>query len=88
MMYDQHTPTDPAGPIASQQWIEDSADKLFAQMDASKVILGIGNYCYDWPININKQGRITGSGLGRELLYGPALNIAREFRHAYLYGRG
>ncbi|HEY3418039.1 MAG TPA: glycosyl hydrolase family 18 protein, partial [Armatimonadota bacterium] len=78
MQYDEHADTDPPGPIASQPWLEDTADELFAQMDSSKVILGIGNYCYDWPADIDAAGNIHGKGRGQELLLGAALTKARD----------
>ncbi len=78
MLYDQHTPQDEPGPIASQNWIEDAADAAFKDLDANKVILGLGNYAYDWPIKLDKKGDMEKSGTGRELMDGPALNIARQ----------
>jgi len=78
MQYDEHTPDDDPGPIAGQDWIEKTADKTFEQMDPDKTILGIGNYCYDWPVATNAQGRITTAHAGRELSLGSALNIARQ----------
>lgn len=78
MLYDQHTPDGDPGPIASQEWIEQSADRLFKLMDDPKVILGLGNYCYDWPVRISESGDITRIAPGRELPLGAALHIARE----------
>jgi len=78
MLYDQHTPSGDPGPIAGQDWIEQSAEMLFDKLDSSKVILGLGNYCYDWPVTIDKDGNMHRAGAGRELLMGPALNIANE----------
>jgi len=78
MLYDQHTPSDDPGPIAGQAWFEEMANKRMAGMDPAKVVLGLGNYCYDWPINIDAQGNITRTGAGQELQIGPALNLARE----------
>lgn len=76
MLYDQHSLQDPPGPIASQTWIEERADKLFRVMDSSKVVIGLGNYGYDWPIKFNAQGYISDAGPARSLQLGPALNIA------------
>jgi cellulose synthase/poly-beta-1,6-N-acetylglucosamine synthase-like glycosyltransferase/peptidoglycan/xylan/chitin deacetylase (PgdA/CDA1 family)/spore germination protein YaaH len=78
MQYDQHTPTDPPGPIAGQDWLEQTAQTLFDQIDSSKVILGIGNYSYDWPVKLDANGAMTPDGAGREIQLGSALNIARQ----------
>jgi len=80
MLYDQHTPADTPGPIAAQSWIEDAADTMFRNMDTSKVIIGLGNYCYDWPITLDQNGNMQRAGAGRELLLGSALNIAKQAR--------
>ena len=56
MMYDQHSTGGDPGPIASQEWIEQIADKRFANLDSSKVVLGLENRYYDWPIKWNSDG--------------------------------
>ena len=80
MLYDQHTPEGAPGPIASQDWIEGVADNLFTvkNLDPAKVILGLGNYCYEWPMHLDKNDDVVADGPGREMLLGPALNIARQ----------
>lgn len=48
MDYDQHTPSDAAGPIAGQKWFVDQLKQATAKLPADKVIVAIGNYAYDW----------------------------------------
>lgn len=80
MLYDNTTMYGDAGPIASEQWIEDMADRLFAKIDSSKVVLGLGNYCYDWPVELDSNGDIVKtytSGSAAPSI-GEALGIARD----------
>lgn len=56
MLYDESNVFSDPGPIAGQDWIEDVADKVFSRMDSEKVVLGIGNYCYDWKFKYNSYG--------------------------------
>jgi cellulose synthase/poly-beta-1,6-N-acetylglucosamine synthase-like glycosyltransferase/peptidoglycan/xylan/chitin deacetylase (PgdA/CDA1 family)/spore germination protein YaaH len=60
MLYNEHqnTPKGNPGTIASQPWVEDMAENIFEKMDSSKVVLGVGNYCYDWPILHDAHGDI------------------------------
>ncbi len=48
MLYDEHETTGGAGPIASQAWFERQARLIFSQVEADKVVLGLGSYGYDW----------------------------------------
>lgn len=78
MLYDQHTPGDDPGPIASQKWVEDVAERVFSKMDSSKVILGLDNRCYDWPVKYDKEGVPHSIGTAKPTLLGDALRIANE----------
>ena len=81
MLYDQHVPSGVPGPIASQIWLEQTAENLFSKMDSQKVVLGIANYCYDWQVKLDAQGNIKldeygqmiSSTVGEKLLMGAAL---------------
>lgn len=44
--YDEHTDT--PGPLASQGWFESVLDAKFANVDGSRIIVGIGSYGEDW----------------------------------------
>ena len=48
MLYDQHGSDTPAGPIAAQNWYAQELAGFMAQVPASRVVLGVGNYAYDW----------------------------------------
>lgn len=50
MLYDQHSDGTDAGPIASQDWFASELRSVIAQVPASKVVLGLGNYGYDWTV--------------------------------------
>jgi len=49
MAYDQHYRTGPAGPVASINWVENVVKYAVNQVPASKIVLGIPSYGYDWP---------------------------------------
>ncbi|MEN6372894.1 MAG: polysaccharide deacetylase family protein [Armatimonadota bacterium] len=78
MFYDQHWATGEPGPIASQAWIENIAEKVFQRVDGHKVILGLANYCYDWPVKYDKNGNLKAAGPAQAIGLGPALAIARD----------
>jgi spore germination protein YaaH len=48
MDYDEHSPGDKAGPIASQAWFVNNLRSALLQVPAEKAIVAIGNYAYDW----------------------------------------
>ncbi len=48
MLYDEHDPSDDPGPIASQGWFEHHMQRVLARVPADKLILGIGQYGYEW----------------------------------------
>jgi len=49
MNYDFHYPSSPPGPIAAQDWFIRNIENLLKVVPASKVVMGIANYGYDWP---------------------------------------
>lgn len=51
MAYDQHSDQSNAGDISHQEWVEEKLDDICSKMDASKVILALACYGYDWPKN-------------------------------------
>src|SRR5712664_2312853 len=51
MNYDQHWLTSPPGPIAAQDWFVENLRQVFDVVPPQKVIVGIANYAYDWPLN-------------------------------------
>ncbi|HWD39654.1 MAG TPA: polysaccharide deacetylase family protein, partial [Fimbriimonas sp.] len=48
MAYDEHSEDDVQGPIASIAWSENLVEKVLATVPNNKLVLGIGNYAYDW----------------------------------------
>jgi peptidoglycan-N-acetylglucosamine deacetylase len=48
MAYDEHEPSGPAGPIASQLWFARSVADAARGIPASKIVVAIGSYAYDW----------------------------------------
>ena len=47
--YDQHWLTSDPGPIAAQDWFVRNLDAVKKLVPPQKIIMGIANYCYDWP---------------------------------------
>src|SRR5712664_3872680 len=56
MNYDQHWLTSPPGPIAAQDWFVENLRQVFDVVPPQKIIVGIANYAYDWPVN-SKNGK-------------------------------
>ncbi len=50
MNYDQHWPTSPAGPIVAQDWYTRNLGKIIEIVPPEKIVMGIANYAYDWPV--------------------------------------
>ena len=48
MTYDEHCPPGGAGPIAGLPWVTKVVNFAITQMPASKILLGIAAYGYDW----------------------------------------
>ncbi|MBS2040487.1 glycosyltransferase [bacterium] len=48
MAYDRHAAEDPPGPIAPVEWCQQVLQKALTRFPAQRLVLGIGNYGYDW----------------------------------------
>ena len=48
MNYDEHSPGDAPGPVASQSWFVTNLETALRQVPPDKAIVAIGNYAYDW----------------------------------------
>ena len=68
--FDEHSSLTKSGSICSQKWIEENVDRLARNVPASKIILDIADYGYDW------SSKITDST--ETLTYQQALVTARE----------
>ena len=69
MLYDEHDPSDEPGPIASQGWFEHHMQRVLARVPADKLILGIGQYGYEWSDT---------SDSAIELTYQDVMQLARD----------
>src|SRR5208282_850194 len=50
MNYDQHWLTSAPGPIAAQDWYLTNLNKILELVPREKLVMGIANYAYDWPV--------------------------------------
>ena len=50
MVYDEHYQSGEPGPIASQAWFQKQIDSLGRIAAPGKMVIGMGNYGYDWTI--------------------------------------
>ena len=48
MLYDENDGTGDPGPVASRDWFRYELDRTLAKVPAGKVILGVGQYGYQW----------------------------------------
>jgi cellulose synthase/poly-beta-1,6-N-acetylglucosamine synthase-like glycosyltransferase/peptidoglycan/xylan/chitin deacetylase (PgdA/CDA1 family)/spore germination protein YaaH len=83
MNYDFHYPSSPPGPIAAQDWFIRNIENLLKVVPASKVVMGIANYGYDWPAKTKsvphpvgqpvtfQQGIITAVESEADVVYDP-----------------
>ena len=55
MNYDQHWQTSPPGPIAAQEWFDQNIENMLKLVPPEKLVLGIANYGYDWPVKTKKN---------------------------------
>jgi hypothetical protein len=68
MGYDYHWATSPPGPVAPIGWIRGVIRYAKTQMPASKIILGIPQYGYDWS-----------GGVGTAITWLQALQLSRQY---------
>jgi len=59
MNYDQHWPTSPPGPIVSQDWYLRNLEDSLKLVPKEKLVMGIANYTYDWPVPARRKPRAT-----------------------------
>lgn len=57
MNYDQHWLTSPPGPIAAQDWFVENIRQIRRLVPASKLVVAIANYAYDWSLADPKKER-------------------------------
>jgi cellulose synthase/poly-beta-1,6-N-acetylglucosamine synthase-like glycosyltransferase/peptidoglycan/xylan/chitin deacetylase (PgdA/CDA1 family)/spore germination protein YaaH len=59
MAYDQHWSGSDAGPVAAQDWFEQQLIAQMHNLDASKTIIALGNYGYNWSSASNTADEVT-----------------------------
>ncbi|AZR74431.1 hypothetical protein BBF96_14175 [Anoxybacter fermentans] len=69
MTYDNHWAGGPAGPIAPINWVEENILYALQEVPADKILLGVANYGYDWPLN---------GGWGKDLAAKKAIDLAER----------
>jgi len=74
MAYDEHASTDEPGPIATPQGVLRSAAAYLRRAPADKLVVGLGAYGYDWPLDADGDAARP----AEELSYAQALALARE----------
>ena len=73
MNYDQHWLTSPPGPIAGQDWFVENLRQIRDVVPAQKIIVGIGNYAYDWTETSGKK----------EIPHAEEFSVQEALLHAY-----
>lgn len=71
MDYDEHTEDGTAGPIASIDWSNTQLETTLDQVPNEKLVLGMGNYAYDW---------VAGKPGAENLTFQEALTDASGYR--------
>lgn len=69
MAYDNHWASGPSGAVAPLKWVEQNIIYALREMPASKILLGIANYGYDWPTN---------GGKGTDIASKKAIELAKQ----------
>ena len=71
MAYDQHDGGGVPGPVAAQGWLQGALQTRLASLNATQVVLDIGNYGYDWSAGQPQADTVS---------FQDALTLAREFK--------
>lgn len=71
MNYDEHDQSSEPGPIASIDWYTHNIDAALNAIPAEKLIVGMGNYAYDWT---------KGGGEAESISYQNAVMLAEDAR--------
>lgn len=72
MDYDQHWETSDSGPIAANDWFDNNLLKAAPLIPQDKLVIGIGNYGYDWTVGSKSPAD--------DLTYQGAVMLAQENR--------
>ncbi|HYA96558.1 MAG TPA: glycosyl hydrolase family 18 protein, partial [Methylomirabilota bacterium] len=63
MNYDQHWQTSPPGSIAAQEWFMENLRQVKRVVPPSKIVMGIANYAYDWPVRKGREKQESATSL-------------------------
>lgn len=75
MAYDYHSHiTDRPGPIAPLAWVAEIVSYASERIDPHKIVIGLGNYGYDWTAPDTDSGQWNGIGLS----YDRAVSISTD----------
>src|SRR5262249_13698201 len=69
MNYDQHWQTSPPGPISAQDWFVENLRQVRTLVPSAKIVMGIANYAYDWPLHPGKQEPANSLSIQEALLH-------------------
>jgi spore germination protein len=85
MTYDYHARTTGApGPVAPLGWVKEVVDYAISQVDPAKVVIGLGNYGYNWASPATADASWQGIGLSFER----ATSLAAELEVPILKATG
>lgn len=85
MAYDYHARnTGYPGPIAPLGWVKEVVDYAVSQIDPTKIVVGLGNYGYNWVAPESEGGTWAGVGLSFER----ATSLATELEVPILRATG
>lgn len=77
MVYDYHSQnTGTPGPITPIGWLKEVLDYSQSTITKSKIVVGLGNYGYDWTKITNEDGTTSWKGVG--LSFDQAIALATE----------
>ncbi|CAN5170230.1 hypothetical protein BH11PAT4_BH11PAT4_2450 [soil metagenome] len=85
MAYDYHSrTTGTPGPVAPLGWVKEVVDYAVSQVDPSKIVIGLGNYGYNWVAPTTADASWQGMGLSFER----ATSLAAELEIPILKATG
>lgn len=70
MAYDQHYAMGTPGAIAGYDWVSEQMQRAETVIPRSKLVMGIGNYSYDWTVDSKRPAEV--------LTYQEAVSLAKE----------
>lgn len=59
MAYDEHWAEGNPGPIASLDWFANTLNHVLTEVPVTKLVIGLGNYGYDWKLNKHQADEIS-----------------------------